>query len=90
MPALIVFDFDGTLASNHHRVPYLHHQAPGYDAWIERVKQDQPNHKLLAIARNLKNEGYDVQVWTARPEFHRHTTLAWLWRHRLQPSVMRM
>lgn len=90
MPALIVFDFDGTLASNHHRVPYVHHTAPGHEEWVRQVKQDQPNEKLCALARKYVAHGHDVQVWTGRPEFHRQTTLGWLYKHRIYVWTMLM
>jgi len=90
MPALIVFDFDGTLASNHHRVPYLHHTAPGHEEWVRQVKQDQPNNELCTLARSMIAKGLDVQVWTARPEYHRQTTLGWLYNHNICPTAMLM
>lgn len=88
---LVVFDLDGTLSSNAHRTPMVHHQAPGHEAWLENeVRIDPPNTALVWLFRTLVANDVDVRVWTARPERYMPQTAEWLQRHGCYATEIRM
>ena len=97
-----VFDLDGTLASDEHRVRHLVQSPEGPDwcAYYAEMDADTLIEPVAVIARSLRigqtgalcaGPAFDhFEIWTGRPERYRAITLRWLARHSIPFTALRM
>ena len=80
MKKVWVFDIDGTLADNDHRMHYLNGKK-NWDAFFAEQHKDEPYQAVLDVLHSLVFDGHKVIVVTAREERFREDTLDWLNKH---------
>ena len=83
MSSLIVWDLDGVLADNRHRLSYILGDHPDWDAYKRHMHEDSLVTELAAVARALFHIGHTQVVVTGRMDDERHDTRAWMSRHYL-------
>jgi len=78
-----VFDIDGTLADNEHRMHHLDNGKKEWDAFFAKQHLDEPFQPVIDVLHALANDRPDdaVIIVTARDERFREDTLEWLNRH---------
>lgn len=87
-PSLIVFDIDGTLADLSHR---LHHLDRGdWDSFFAACGGDMPIQPGIDVFSEFLNNGWDIELWTGRPERTREITTEWFARHGIDISGVTM
>ena len=74
----IVFDLDGTLALNEHRVHYIRGPHKDYDAFQRACRDDLPNATAIAALHAHASFGHAVEIWSARSDLVRAETVVWL------------
>jgi hypothetical protein len=78
---IFVFDIDGVLADNRHRLHHIRNGKRDYDAFYATVGLDTPIHPIVRVATALLNSGAaTVELWTGRRESSRAETETWLQR----------
>lgn len=88
---IVLFDIDGTIADNSHRLHYVEHEAFREDShksdWNsflhpDNVKKDAPITHMIELGRKFyETGGYAIHLLTGRQESLRGITTAWLYRH---------
>jgi predicted kinase len=85
-----VFDLDGTIADCEHRVHFVSKgKTPDWDAFFRACSDDKPIQHVIDVLRALEAEGNRVEIWSARSEIVRMDTLAWLFHHGINPSLLK-
>ena len=82
-PQIVTFDLDSTLADTRHR-HYLIDREGGTTDWVAysmACSQDDVVVPVLMTLRAFKRAGYEIWIVSARSEFARHLTEAWLRKH---------
>lgn len=75
----IVFDIDGTLSNNEHRLKFIQGDIKDWDAFYDRIAYDTPNESIVRLAQDLyKDSGHELVMITGRPERTRVVTLDWM------------
>jgi len=82
IPAYI-FDIDGTLANNEHRVHFIRQEPKDWGRFydIDLVLKDKPIPHMVKLARTLHNADQAIVFSTGRPEKLRLPTVKWLYYH---------
>lgn len=75
---MIVFDLDGTLALDEHRVHYLLNEPKQWHEYFQACIHDEPNRPMLQILKLYARSGLEVAIWTGRSASVRDLTLQWL------------
>lgn len=75
---MIVFDLDGTLALDHHRVHYLRGDVKYWDEYFNACLHDEPNRPIVQTLKLYAKVGEEVAIWTGRSAKVRDLTLQWL------------
>jgi len=76
---IFVFDIDGVLADNRHRLHHIRNGNRDYDAFYATVMLDTPILPIVKVARALMySPGATVELWTGRRESSRQQTEMWL------------
>jgi predicted secreted acid phosphatase len=79
---LWIFDIDGTLANNLHRIKHLtQNTTKDWDAFFAAQDKDEPYEAVMHLMNTLHKTGDKVIVITARDERFRAVTLRWLQQH---------
>lgn len=86
MKKVWVFDIDGTLADNEHRMHHLENGKKNWDAFFAEQGKDEPYQAVLDVLHALafdrcKMLGDRVIIVTARDERFREDTIEWLNKH---------
>lgn len=93
MTQYIIFDLDGTLALDTHRVPHLREGKKDWEKYFSLCEGDAPNHPIIETL-NLLWIGYDIQIWTGRAGEYETQTRRWLDKFipdmNLKPDRLRM
>ena len=78
-----IFDIDGTLADNEHRMHHLDNGKKEWDAFFSKQHLDEPYQPVIDVLHALANDrpGDAVIIVTARDERFREETLEWLNKH---------
>ena len=80
---LVVFDIDGTLADNHHRVHHVKSKPKNWPAYDAAIPDDTTIWPMAETFRALRLAGYDIIFVTGRSERSRKDTVHWLADHNL-------
>jgi hydroxymethylpyrimidine pyrophosphatase-like HAD family hydrolase len=75
---LVVFDIDGTLADNHHRVHHVKSKPKNWPAYDAAIPDDTAIWPMAETFRALRLAGYDIIFVTGRSERSRKDTVEWL------------
>lgn len=75
---LIVFDIDGTLADNHHRIDYVRTKPKDWAAYDAEIPNDAVIEPIAKIFKMFAEKGHTVVFATGRNERSRVATLNWL------------
>lgn len=91
---LVVFDIDGTLADNHHRIDYVRTKPKNWDAFDAGIPHDVAVEPIAAVARVMALAGHTVIFCSGRSERSRNVTVDWLydnniWQHTEKKLYMR-
>ena len=76
----VIFDIDGVLADNRHR---LHHITPphhDWDAFYATISEDSPIMPMVQLLEHLHANGTRVAIITGRPQRYELPTRKWLHR----------
>lgn len=80
MKKAIIFDIDGTLANNKHRVHWLEGEKKDWDKFYSEMDKDTPNKPIvmifISLLMNIK-PSYKIICVSGRPEKYKHLTLKW-------------
>ena len=77
----VVFDIDGVLADNSHRMHHITGPKRDWDAYYAGIPDDKPIPGIIQTLKGLRLRGEHIIFVTGRPEEHREATSAWLARH---------
>lgn len=77
----VVFDLDGTLALNEHRVHHIRGEKKDYDAFYAACAGDSPCWPVLNMMLMHNAAGHRVEIWSGRSDQVRLETEAWLEAH---------
>jgi hypothetical protein len=73
----VVFDLDGTLALNEHRVHHIRGDKRDYDAFYSACVDDMPHWVVIKILR--RHLAFDhVEIWSGRSDQVHAETVEWL------------
>lgn len=78
MRPLYIFDLDGTLALIEHRLFHIRRTPQNWKMFFEECIYDEPNWPVLRIAREMREGGYDIWVWSGRDDIVMEQTREWL------------
>jgi len=81
---LVVFDIDGTLADNHHRIDYVKTTPKDWAKYDAGIHDDAVIEPIAKIFRLFVEEGHAVVFATGRNERSRTATELWLAEHNLR------
>lgn len=70
---VFIFDVDGTLLDNEHRIHLAKLSPPDWDAYLAKASDDTVIESVARVARALSLSS-DIWVWTARSESAREVT----------------
>lgn len=92
MTRIIVFDLDGTLALDEHRVHHLRGQEKDWSAYFAACPGDSPNKPIVQLYDNLiGSPGARVEIWTGRIDSYLEQTLQWIEDHLISaPDLLQM
>lgn len=89
-----IFDIDGTLADNGHRLHFIRQNPPDWDRFfdIDTVYRDKPIRHVVRLARSLHKAGETLVFASGRPERLKYITAKWLYYHVIKdlPDCMRL
>lgn len=80
----VVFDIDGVLADNSHRLAQLHPETPDWDAFHDAQHLDPPIQEQVTLLNMMLEGGFRVVLLTSRPEHYRQATVDWLATHGIE------
>jgi phosphoglycolate phosphatase-like HAD superfamily hydrolase len=87
---LVVFDIDGTLADNHHRVHHVKSKPKNWPAYDAAIPDDTAIWPMAETFRALRLAGYDIIFVTGRSERSRKDTVEWLDENDLHNSLSKV
>lgn len=90
MADLIIFDLDGTLADIEHRQHLARGPDKNWDQFFAGIHADTPRRILFDLMTHLQTAGYEVQIWSGRPEKTRTMSEDWLRKHGCALKIARM
>lgn len=85
----VVFDLDGTLALNGHRVHYIRQQPKDYDAFHDACVDDLPYPAVFSTLVAHARAGHEVEIWSGRSDRVRQRTEDWLSARGIDPSLLK-
>lgn len=74
----VIFDLDGTLALNEHRVHHIRGEHKDYDAFHLACVDDQPHEPVIRTLWAHMWAGHKVRIWSGRSDMVRTETEEWL------------
>jgi FMN phosphatase YigB (HAD superfamily) len=78
---LWIFDIDGTLANNEHRIAHLKGQTKDWKKFFADQSKDDPYEAVTFILKMLRDNGERCITITGRDEEHREESFGWLNNH---------
>ena len=79
MAGFFIFDLDGTLALNEHRVPLI--ESEGWDAFFAACYKDEPNKPVINTMIELWIADNRIEIWSGRDDAVKDMTINWLQKH---------
>lgn len=79
----VIFDVDGTIANNEHRVHHLKETPKNWDAFFSKQSDDPPYLPMIAVAQAMSNAGHSIIICTARHNKHAEETILWMEKHNM-------
>jgi phosphoglycolate phosphatase-like HAD superfamily hydrolase len=79
----ILFDVDGTLANNQHRVHHVHRKPKDWKSFFMGIPGDVPIQPVVKVAHELLQRGHKLIYVTARPQWTKDMTEQWMQEHSL-------
>src|SRR4051812_11631806 len=76
-----IFDIDGTLADCTHRQHHLTGGKKDWDAFYDGMAEDTPRADIVRLLSTCQADGWQIMLFTGRPDTHREKTEAWLAQH---------
>lgn len=80
----VVFDLDGTLADDSHRVHFIKRERPDWQSYFRLAGLDKPVKPVIAVFQALARQGHTVEIWTGRTAAIQDATVKWLLEHVLE------
>ena len=77
----VIFDLDGTIADNGHRVHYLEQKPKDWDSYNDACMSDKLKPNIAELMRLLICQGLDVIILTGRIDTVRAESILWLRRN---------
>ena len=87
---LVVFDIDGTVADNHHRIHHVKSSPKNWPAYDAGIPDDIAIWPMAETFRALRLTGYDIIFVTGRSERSRKATVKWLDENDLHNSLSKI
>lgn len=84
----VVFDLDGTLALNEHRLHFIRRDPKDWDAFFAACPQDAINRAVRFTLEAHELAGHRVEIWSGRSDQVRAETVAWMELHCIDPSLL--
>ena len=86
----VIFDIDGTLSDNEHRVHHLQGEKKDWDAFFAAQPLDTPRQDVLDVLCMYERDGCFIFLLTGRGEEWRDMTEAWLAKYNIHYDVLVM
>lgn len=86
----VVFDIDGTLADVQWRRHLVESRPKRFDKFHDAMTDDPPRDEIIELCNLYYNAGWEVLIFTGRPESHRQQTTTWLAKHGVQYAQLHM
>ncbi|TXH10770.1 MAG: hypothetical protein E6R03_15090 [Hyphomicrobiaceae bacterium] len=92
MKPVAIFDIDGTIADNNHRLHLITTDQPKAerDKFHIMCAEDKEIVVVTALLHALRRDGWEIWLFTARPEMSRAATEEWLRRVGIEYEVLEM
>ena len=87
---LVVFDLDGTISCDEHRLGYIKQEPQDWKRYFELCPQDKPIWPLIHATRAFWSAGWQVEIWTGRDGGQRYATIWWLHEHDVKYHDLKM
>lgn len=78
MQKAYIFDIDGTLTDNTHRLKYIMNYPKDYKTFYKELIDDQPINDVIELCKVLYANDYKILLVTGRPEDYRVLCKQWL------------
>jgi len=75
---VVIFDIDGTLADIEHRRYLVEGDKKDFDAFYCMMTEDGIKSEIRGLCNSYHANGWEVFIFTGRPEFYRTITEKWL------------
>ena len=87
---VFIFDLDGTLADNSHRLKFIQGEVKDWEGFHNLQGDDKPIWEVITVARALATAGQTLIYVTGRMEKGRNVTQSWLDKYRLPKGALLM
>jgi len=83
MRSCYIFDIDGTIANNQHRLHFINKLPKDWEGFYAAIPDDEPIDHIIRLIAALQYACVEIVYVTGRPERTRADTIAWLkkWSH---------
>lgn len=85
----VVFDLDGTLALNEHRLHHIRGEVRDYDAFYAACVRDLPNWPVINTLLVHNKAGHRIEIWSGRSDQVNPETLTWLAIHGIDVELLK-
>jgi phosphoglycolate phosphatase-like HAD superfamily hydrolase len=86
----VIFDLDGTIFNNDHRLHYLWEEPRNWRAFFDACVDDKPNQYVIWLCNQLHIAGHTIFICTSRPCTHMVPTLKCLREHKVSHDWLMM
>lgn len=88
---IFIFDLDGTLCDNTHRLKFIQGEVKDWEGFHSLQGDDKPIWEVITVARSLAKAGHIIVYSTGRMEKGRDITKAWMQKYKVPigPLYMR-
>lgn len=88
MKKAFIFDIDGTLADNTHRLHYIQNDPKDWQGFFDAMSEDKPIEEMCFLCNSLAAllsmmvfSQYTIVFCSGRPDSHKQQTLDWINKH---------
>lgn len=90
MKQIVIVDIDGTLANVDHRLRFVQQEKKDWKTFFDQMVNDEVNEWCKTFIKLHRGMGFDVYLFTGRPETHREQTEWWLKKHDIKYDSLEM